>query len=164
MAAETALPVGTRLPIIFSYRDVLFGNGFVVEVHAVNGRALCVAEGDGVWMYGVHPGAMAARGEDVESAHAAFRQMFSDVLKDLASETSSFEDFRLAVTAFFDDGNDGYAPEWEQAVRELRAGRAEPFEGMKRAAADAPRSIAVTIKATFSSEDNQPALQPALAA
>ena len=63
MTAETDLAIGTKLPIIFSYRDALFGNNFVVEVHARNGRALCAREEDGFWMYGVNPGGMSARGE-----------------------------------------------------------------------------------------------------
>src|SRR6266581_535977 len=92
MVTENPSPaIGPAIPILFTYRDCLFGNGFVVEVNAVNGRALCIHERDGFWMYGVNPGGMAATGEDAVAAHAEFRQTFSKILKDLAHEASSFD-------------------------------------------------------------------------
>jgi len=164
MATPTSLAVGARLPFFFTYRDTLFGPGFVVEVHAVNGRALCVREGDEVWMYGVNPGAMAAGGADVESARAAFRTMFSDVLKDLASEAGSFEEFATLVRRFFDDTNVGFEPEWDEAVQAVRNRTVDPGEDMPRLPAESPRSVAVQLKLVFTAADNEPDLTPALAA
>ena len=89
--------IGASLPFLFSYRDTLFGNGFVVHVEARNGRALCAREEDGWWMYGVNPGGMAAHGDDPHAAHAAFRKTFSDVLLDIAKDTRSFDEFRAQV-------------------------------------------------------------------
>ena len=86
--------IGAKLPFLFSYRDTLFGNGFVVHVEAKNGRALSVHEEDGWWMYGVNPGGMAAHGDDPHAAHAAFRKTFSDVWLDIAKDTRSFAEFR----------------------------------------------------------------------
>ena len=52
-----------RYPLLFTYRDTLFGTGLLLEVQVVNGRALCVKEAeDEYWVYGVNPGGMAAHG------------------------------------------------------------------------------------------------------
>jgi hypothetical protein len=43
-------------PLLFAYRDRLYGKGYVVEI-SIRGRALAVTYQDGqVWMYGVNPG------------------------------------------------------------------------------------------------------------
>ena len=102
----------SSIPFLFSYRSTLFGNGFIARVEAKNGRALCASEIDGFWMYGLNPGGMAARGDDPVSAHAAFRRTFSNVLVDIAKEAGTFEQFRDAVHAFFDETNEGYEQEW----------------------------------------------------
>ncbi len=43
---EQAAAIGTQYPLLFSYRDTLFGNAVVLEVQATNGRALCVKESE----------------------------------------------------------------------------------------------------------------------
>ena len=55
------------LPLIFTYRDLVYGTGILAEVR-VRGRALAVTEQDGVWMYGVSPGGLAAPGATVPEA------------------------------------------------------------------------------------------------
>jgi len=137
--------IGAKLPFLFSYRDTLFGNGFVVHVEAKNGRALCVHEEDGWWMCGVNPGGMAAHGDDPHAAHAAFRKTFSDVLLDIAKDTRSFAEFRGQVEAFFEVTNAGYEPEWREAAAAVRAGRISR-DGFSVAPADSPRSVVVTLK------------------
>jgi hypothetical protein len=163
MAREDLPPVGSRLPLLFTYRDTLFGNGFVVEVQATNGRALCVRESDGFWMYGVNPGGMAAMGDDVESAHAAFRQAFSNVLVDLALEASNLAAYQVAVRRFFDETNEGYEPEWMAAVRAVRSGEITA-PGLPTAPAESPRSIAVNMKAVVGASDNHANLEARIAA
>jgi hypothetical protein len=163
MNAAIDQAVGTKLPIIFTYRDTLFGPGFVVEVHAINGHALCAREADGFWMYGVNPGGMAARGDDVDSARGAFRSTFSDVLKDLASEAGTFEEFKALVVAFFDDTNIGFAREWAQAVQAVRNREIDAGD-IPRLPAESPREIRVEVKQVVSARDNEPELEPALAA
>ena len=156
--------IGAKLPFLFSYRDTLFGNGFVVHVEAKNGRALCVHEEDGWWMYGVNPGGMAANGADPHAAHAAFRKTFSDVLLDIAKDTRSFDEFRAQVEAFFEATNAGYEPEWREAAAAVRAGRVSRG-GFSVAPADSPRSVAVTLKSSdnVSAIDNVAALKAQLA-
>ena len=157
-------PIGAKVPLLFSYRDVLFGNGFVAEVRAQQGRALCVRETDGFWMYGVNPGGMAAFGSDAEGAHAAFRSTFSRILKDLALEAHSFDEFHVLARHFFDETNAGYEPEWYDAVQAVR--NHEVGADLPTMSADSPRSISVAEKLvpTLKAEDNEAALEPALAA
>src|SRR5438045_1576115 len=110
MMTESPAAIGSKIPLLFTYRDTLFGNGFIVEVNARHGRALCVREADAFWMYGINPGGIAAHGSDPDEAHIAFRTTFSNILKDLADEADSFDAFRATVVRFFDETNRGYEP------------------------------------------------------
>jgi hypothetical protein len=163
MTAPTTPAIGTKLPFLFTYRDTLFGNGFIVEVQATNGRALCVYEAEGCWMYGINPGGMSALGDDPTTAHAAFRRTFSNILVDLALESPSFEAFQHAVSKFFDETNEGYEPEWVEAVQAVRKNEVH-LEGIPRAPANSARMIRVEIKEVVSAEDNRANFQPQLAA
>lgn len=163
MTATATPAIGASVPLLFTYRDCLFGNGFVVEVKVVNGRALCVQESDGFWMYGVNPGAMAASGDDASEAHTEFRQLFSSLLKDLAQEANSFEEFHGLVLEFFNDTNPGYEREWLKAVQAVRRAKID-IEGVPRAPADSPREVHVSMKEHFSATDNNADLELARAA
>jgi hypothetical protein len=163
MTASTPQAIGTKLPFLFTYRDTLFGNGFIVEVQATNGRALCVYETDGCWMHGINPGGMSAVGEDPTTAHAAFRRTFSNILVDLAIESQSFEALKGAVSEFFAETNEGYEPEWLEAVQAVRNNEVQ-FEGIPRAPANSPRCIKVGMKQVVSAEDNRASFEPQLAA
>jgi hypothetical protein len=157
--------IGTKYPLLFTYRDTLFGNGFVVEVQAVNGRALCVREEDEFWIYGINPGGMAAHGEDPEAAHNAFRKTFSSILIDLASAAASFEDFQNAVKQFFSDTNEGYEQEWNAALNGVQRGDVR-LEGVPVMPANSPRSVTVSMKQVekVTAQDNSSNLQYLLAA
>ena len=165
MTAATNTAVGTAIPLLLNFREVLLGNGFVVEVHAVNGRALCVHEADGHWIYGVNPGGMAAFGDDAAGARREFRVAFSGILRDIASECESFNTFAAAVKAFFGDTNVGYESAWHDAVEVVRAGSIA-VEGLEKASADSPLEVAVSIKAVadLKTTDNEADLQLDLAA
>ena len=164
MTAQDTPAIGAHLPFLFTYRDTLFGNGFVVHVEAKNGRALCVREEDGWWMYGVNPGGMSAYGDDPHAAHAAFRKTFADVLFDIAKDTRSFDEFRAQVQVFFEATNAGYEPEWRDASAAVRAGRVST-DGFTVAPADSPRFVELTLKTldTVRATDNVAALEAELA-
>ena len=163
MSETPSTAIQSSIPLLFTYRDCLFGNGFVVEVKARNGRALCVRETDGFWMYGVNPGAMAVFGDDIAAAHAEFRQTFSNILKDLALEAKSFEEFRELVNQFFVDTNPGYERDWLEAVDAVRRHEVDA-EGLPKVPAESPRSIDVNMKKIFNAADNEADLQLARAA
>ena len=161
----TSTAIGRKLPILFNYRDTLFGNGFAVEVHAVNGRAVCSDEPDGVWMYGVNPGGMAARGDDADEARKEFRKAFSEILEDLANEAASFQEFKALVDQFFGDTNPGYETDWVDGVKAVRNDLLHA-DGMRKSSADAPRYVSVEMKEKkeFRPKDNTAELLPLLAA
>ena len=167
MMTEQASPaIGTKYPLLFTYRDTLFGNGFLVEVQAVNGRALCVKESDDeFWVYGVNPGGMAASGNTADAAHTAFRKAFSHILIDLAHDSDSFEAFRTAVARFFDDANPGYEAEWQTATHAVRRGEVA-LDDVPVMPANSPRSIAISIKQVemVTAQDNSANLHYLLAA
>ena len=163
MVTAEARPSALRFPLLFSYRDCLFGNGFVVEVVVKFGRALCVQESDGFWMYGVNPGAMAADGESPDHAQSEFRALFSGNLKDLARESGSLDEFRAKVTEFVNDTNPGHEREWLEAVAAVRRNEID-VEGIPRAPAESQRTISVTVKRAFSATDNEANLELARAA
>jgi len=151
----------TRLPLLFSYRDTIFGQGFLVEVKVLNGRALCVTEDNEVWMYGVNPGGMAASGTDLHDAHKEFRKAFTKILIDLAYEAENFDAYRAAVEQFVHETSDNDG--WRAAVEEVR--RLNVAEvGLPRASADSPMSVQVTIREMPRVDDNLPVSDALLAA
>lgn len=161
-----AAAIGTRYPLLFSYRDTLFGTGLVLEVQVTNGRALCVKEAeDEYWIYGINPGGMAAHGATPDEAHTAFRRAFSHILIDLANEAETFDHFQTAVEKFFNDTNPGYEGEWQQAILAVRRGDVT-LDGVPMVPANSPRSIRVTIKQVeqVTPQDNSAQLQYLLAA
>jgi hypothetical protein len=158
MVTATPSPaIGSPLPLLFTYRDRVFGNGFAADVCAENGRALCVREADGFWMYGVNPGGMAAFGEDPVAAHRAFRKTFSRVLVDIASESGSFAEFQQNVREFFDETNEGHAVDWNAAVLKVRADEVIA-EGIPKLPAESARTITIEQKhePQFTVADNRP--------
>jgi len=166
MMTEHAPPaIGTQYPLLFSYRDTLFGNGFLVEVQATNGRALCVREPDEYWVYGINPGGMAAHGATPDAAHAAFRKTFSHLLVDLVLGSDNFEAFQAAVQTFFEDTNHGYEAEWQQAIIAVRRGEVS-LEGIPLVPANSPRKIVVSMKQVeqVTPQDNSANVQYLLAA
>jgi hypothetical protein len=166
MTTEQAAAVGTRYPLLFTYRDTLFGTGLLLEVQVVNGRALCVKEAeDEYWVYGVNPGGMAAHGRTPDEAHTAFRRAFSHILIDLANDAQTFDGFQAAVNTFFGDTNPGYEAEWQQAIVAVRRGEIA-LEGVPLVPANSPRAITVTIKEVekVTPQDNSAHLQYLLAA
>jgi hypothetical protein len=157
--------IGKQYPLLFTYRDTLFGNGFAVEVIAKNGRALCSHEEEGVWMYGVNPGGMAAFGADEKTAQSEFRRTFSEALNDLAVEARSFDEFSSLVREFFNDTNPGYERDWVAGVEAVREHRLQ-HDDLPKVSADTPRTIAVEMKPkeSFTPADNRADLRPKLAA
>jgi hypothetical protein len=143
----------SRLPLLFSYRDTLFGPGMIIEVRVQNGRALYVEEADGGWLYGVNPGGMAAPGASLADAHQAFRQTFSQVLVDLILDARSAAEYRAAVERFVHETNDAYAAEWRAAVEAVRALRSNPT-ALAKAPADSPLQVDVVVRQQAQVSDN----------
>ncbi|MEE8585810.1 MAG: hypothetical protein V3T83_13265 [Acidobacteriota bacterium] len=112
----------TLYPLLFTYCDILAGNGFIAGVQVL-GRASMVQEVDGdVWVYGVTPGGLSDGGASQKEAAAAFRESYRAVLFDIAAETAHFADFKAAVEEFDHDASDEMVKEWQEGVALVRRG------------------------------------------
>jgi hypothetical protein len=155
----------TNYPVMFTFKDVVSGNGFLSGV-MLSGRALMCKESDGKWwIYGVHPGGMAQFGESAMEAFSSFRASYKTVLFDIAEESSNFEEFEAEVQSFHNQCGEGEEARWETAVNALRDGTVIPEEPFSKLPKHAPesRTCEVTVerldlKASnlFSSENNIP--------
>jgi hypothetical protein len=108
-----------KYPLLFSYRDLVAGKGFVAGVVVV-GRVLLDMTGDECWMYGVQPGGIAGGGPDRNSAFCEFKRSYLSVLYDLAIEAHDFGTFKAEVEKLFGEVNDYNAGEWDAALVEVR--------------------------------------------
>lgn len=132
-------------PFLVTFRETVFGNGFLAEVVA-NGRALGVLEEkDDVWLYGVNSGGLAAGGKTGAEAQFNFAHESKLVLYDIANDAPDFGSFKSQVERFFYEKSDD--AEWLQAVAEIRAGKGDPIgESMPRKPAETPTTILIEMK------------------
>lgn len=133
------------LPLIYGFRELVAGNGFVAGVE-VNGRALLRHEDEQWWAYGVEPGGIAAAGSAELDAYSAFRAALREVLIDSAVLTASFEEFREDVRRLGAQANEAWSAEWEAARLAVRSGELVP-EGdiaeLPRQTKDTPFGVSV---------------------
>lgn len=125
-------------PVIYTFREVVYGDGWIASV-TTRGRAVMERHEDDWWSYGVLPGALAASGGTPLEADAAFRTAFVSVLFDLASEASSLEEFRKSAEEFFNQEDEIETERWVAAVAEFRSGKAtpeSPFSELPKLSAD----------------------------
>jgi hypothetical protein len=124
-------------PLLFQFRDIVAGNGFLARV-LVDGRALLTVEDDGdQWVYGVQPGSISGGASDAATALNEFKTRYQSVLFDIAGEAPTFEDFKREVRAFFDTVNQKDESEWMTALDAVRhSPRVHPSRSLARAADD----------------------------
>jgi len=119
-------------PLFFSHRESVEGNGFVAAI-SMRGRCLVAREqrdddaGDAWVFYGVQPCGLSAEGDSLPSAFAEFRESLKDILFGLADEAPNFDQFRLAVEAFFNQ-TDSDTDLWLRRAEEIRSGSGEPVD------------------------------------
>lgn len=107
-------------PLLFSFRDLIAGNGFVAGV-ATDGRVLLTQEADGDhWMFGVTPGGIAGGGPERAVALREFKVSYLSVIYDIATSATSFEQFKEEVERFGTAVNEHNARAWEEALAEVR--------------------------------------------
>lgn len=107
-------------PIVFRFRDLVAGNGFLARV-LVDGRALLAKEDDGDhWVYGVQPGGVAGGASDAATALNEFKTRYQSVIFDIAGEADTFDAFKREVCSFFDCVNATDEEEWANALKEVR--------------------------------------------
>jgi hypothetical protein len=142
MTESTAAPPAPALhfPLLFSCTPLIRGESFLARVKT-KGRLLEVVENDGIWMYGVNPGAVAGGGLNGTDAYQDFKKNFRRVLQALADSSATFKDYKGKVEAFFGATSKPSEVQWIAAVAEVRAGRIS-LPGVKKVA-DARWSIDV---------------------
>lgn len=106
-------------PLVFSFRDLIAGNGFVAFV-AMDGHVLLSEEEGGFWMYGAQPGSVAGGGHDRPAAFKEFKDGYLSVLFDIAAEATSFGQFEANVRSFFAQVNAPNAKDWDEALARVR--------------------------------------------
>lgn len=107
-------------PILFQFRDIIAGNGFLARV-LVDGRALLTVEDDGdQWVYGVQPGPVSGGASDASTALNEFKMRYQSVLFDIAGDAKTFAEFDREVRAFFNSVDAKDQAEWDAALDAVR--------------------------------------------
>ena len=116
----------THYPVLFTFRDVIIGDGYVAHVEA-SGRFVIEDKGTGedVWISGVNPGGLAAKGTSQKEAAEAFRSSYRTVLIDLAEESIDFNTFKSQVETFYRSTCKATEQDWQEAVIRVRNGPCE---------------------------------------
>lgn len=112
-----------RYPIVFTYRELIVGNGFVATVEST-GRCLMEDFGDSdVWVSGVHPSGFSAGADNQQSASEAFQREHRVALLDMAHDAPDFDSFQTMVRDFHAQKSEIGELEWWEAVHQVRAGK-----------------------------------------
>jgi len=128
-------------PLLFNRGDVVVGNGFFAAVQ-VRGRVLLTEEDETFAVYGVNPGGVASEADDRSSALAGFSRAYLEVIRDIAFDADSFEQFHDEVKAFFDESCN--VEDWDRAVEDVRC-KGVSIDWARRDSADSPRSMQITL-------------------
>ena len=113
-----------QLPLIFTFDQVVYGDGFIAEVR-MRGRALLEEEvvGDGEtehWISGVAPAGFAGGGADRNAAFNDFRVAWGEVLFDIAADCTSFDQFQAECRKFYDSKREHLTRDWIEARERVR--------------------------------------------
>ncbi len=85
---------------VLDFYHTLIGPTFVASVH-MGAQYQVVPEEDGVWLFGVHPGGIAAGGVDFGDALNYYTCAMIQVLEDFAEQFHTFDAFKEEVERFF---------------------------------------------------------------
>lgn len=107
-------------PLLFTYKSRVFGSGYIAEVELC-GRLLAELEMEGVWLYGVNPGALAVGAATLSTANVDLHKALAGVFADFATESGAFADFKAAVEKFFNTTDAESETEWEHGVARMKA-------------------------------------------
>ena len=144
----------TRYPIVFTYREIIVGNGFVAIVETT-GRCLMEDFGDNdVWVTGVHPSGFSAGADDQQSASEAFQREHRVALLDMAHEAPDFDSFQAMVRDFHAQESEIGEVEWWDAVQQVRAGRITS-DWLQKVSADTEPSFRVRCISLSDSEERE---------
>jgi len=156
----------THYPLLFGFRDLVAGRGFLAGI-AVHGRALLVHDDEnGYWMHGINPGGLSAGGADTGEAQRAFRETYRTILFDISAEAKDFDEFRAEVQRFFNEVSDRLLLKWTEAVQQVREGEVHA-DWLRRVSSDKAKVAIEVVPLTMDELEpavNEPDEEPALAA
>lgn len=107
------------LPLLFSFKQVVQGKGFIAGVQ-MDGRALLEESEGEIWITGVAPAGIAAGGADRVEAFFEFRAEWVRVLFDIAHDSQSFAEFDQETRRFLGSESSEFTKDWTQALAEVR--------------------------------------------
>ncbi len=129
----------TNYPVMFNFRDVVSGDGFLSGV-TLGGRALIVPE-DGAWsIYGVRPAPIAESGQTPLEAFLNFKTAYKNVLFDLVEDSKSFEEFKKVAEKFYNETDSEEEKRWSDAVKAIRSGKVEIEESIAKLPKEDPEN------------------------
>jgi len=133
------------LPLLFSFKERVMGNGFLAEVR-MDGRALLEVEDNGcgleTWVTGVEPVGIAAGGADRNAALRGFHRAWLTALFDLAREASDFAEFERSTQEFLASKVAVISALWDDAVQSVREKKiSDP--GLKRESASRESTFSI---------------------
>lgn len=144
----------TRYPIVFTYRELIVGNGFVATVETT-GRCLMEDFGDNdVWVTGVHPSGFSAGADNQQSASEAFQREHRVALLDMAHDAPDFGSFQTMVHDFHAQRSEIGEMEWWEAVRQVRAGTITS-DWLQKVSADTEPTLKVRCISLSDSEERE---------
>lgn len=156
----------THYPLLFGFRDLVAGRGFLAGV-SVHGRALLVQDDEeGYWMHGINPGGLSAGGADTGEAQRVFRETYRTILFDISAGSKDFDEFRAEVERFFNGVSDQLLTKWSAAVQQVRAGEVHA-DWLRRVSSDGAKVEIDVVPLTMEELEptvNEPDEEPALAA
>ncbi len=93
----------TIWPLLFTHKGSVFGNGFLADIELC-GRLLAEPNAEGVWLYGVKPGALAVGAVNLATANTELLKALVAVFVDFAEESKTFGQFKSMVEQYFNEG------------------------------------------------------------
>lgn len=129
------------LPLLFSFREAVFGKDFVAGVE-MHGRALLETEQvdgcDETWISGIAPVGIGGGGSDRGSAFTSFRKAWTSVLFDFADKAKDFAEFKALCEEFLRATQPSMTKVWLDAVRTIRK---EKYKDPSLSTGDADKSV-----------------------
>ncbi len=111
------------LPLLFSFKQVVVGNGFIAGVE-MNGRALLETDWVGgraeAWITGIEPVGISGGGGDRGLAFGEFRKSWTLVVFDLAEQARDFQEFKSLCETFLASNQPNMTQLWTDAVAVVR--------------------------------------------
>lgn len=114
------------IPILFSYSNVIFGNGFITRIK-IDGKALLEQNCEEICISSIKPLGFAGVG-DIVTAFEDFEQTLNSVLYDIAYDSLTFEEFCSMISDFFVSNHFQLKTLWKDSLRDIRKNNLIQFD------------------------------------